>query len=189
MKLFRGEVSPSGNVREADESMHQGKLSRVVELQSRDTFPAGCDRRCDQSLELSSVNECFKDVLLDIEVVLIDGTQPLAHFGEVLDSFADSKPADIVTGNFGTKDPAVSDVLLDGTILVIAANHRVSEMEVFNRSLEFSAVGFRYSATVNDGKLVGPTYSAISVQQSIVSGKAGASGRRVAAGVRCLHGT
>jgi hypothetical protein len=114
MALLRGEVSPGGDMREADQSMHQGKLSRVVELQSRDTFPAGCDRRFDQFLELSPVNECFKDVLPDIEAVLIDATQPLAYFGEVFDSFAESKPADVVTGNFGAKGPVVSDVLLDG---------------------------------------------------------------------------
>jgi hypothetical protein len=39
--------------------MHQGKLSGVIELQSGDMFPAGCDLRFDQFWELPSVNEAI----------------------------------------------------------------------------------------------------------------------------------
>jgi hypothetical protein len=74
---------------------------------------------------LSPVNEGLKDVLLNIEVVLIDASQPFTQFREVVDSLADSKPADIVTGNFGTQNPIVSNVLFDRAILVIAADDRV----------------------------------------------------------------
>jgi hypothetical protein len=67
-----------------------------------------------------------EDVLLNIEVVLIDASQPFTKFREVVGSLADPKPADIVTGNFGRQNPVVSNVLLDRAILVIAANDRVA---------------------------------------------------------------
>ena len=50
MKFFCGERASGGNVSETDEGVHQRKLSRMVELQARDTFATGRDCRLDQFL-------------------------------------------------------------------------------------------------------------------------------------------
>jgi hypothetical protein len=84
---------------------------------------------------LSSVDEGLEDILLNIEIVSIDGSQPFAQFRKVVDSLADSEPTDVIAGHLSTQDPVVSDVLLDRAILVIAADDGIAEMKVLNRAI------------------------------------------------------
>ena len=116
---------------------------------------------------MSSVDEGLKDVLLNLEIVFIDASQPFAHFGEVVDSLTDSEPADIVAGYLSAQDPVISDVLLDRSILVIAADDGVAEMKILNRGLEFAAVVFGNPAAIDDSQFVRPADGAIGVQQSV----------------------
>ena len=46
----RGEAVLSGDVREADQGMHQGELSGMIEFKPRNAFAVGKDRRLNQSL-------------------------------------------------------------------------------------------------------------------------------------------
>ena len=63
----------SGKMREADQSMHQGQLSGMVELKAWNSFSVGKNRRLYQCLYLPSVDEGFQDVLLDIVIPVDDG--------------------------------------------------------------------------------------------------------------------
>jgi len=54
--------------------------------------------------------------------------------------------------------------------LVIAADDRVAEVEIFNRGLEFAAVVFGDPAPVDDRQLVGPPNRPIGIEQSVAQG-------------------
>jgi len=73
IKLGSGEGVAGSDVSKANQGVHEGQLSWVVEFKSRDTFTAGKDRGLGQVMELASVNKALQDVLLDIKIVVADG--------------------------------------------------------------------------------------------------------------------
>jgi len=52
--------------------MHQGQLPRIVELKTRDALARRCEGWCGKPLQLPPIDKRLKNVLLDVEVVVID---------------------------------------------------------------------------------------------------------------------
>ncbi len=58
---------------EAHKGVHERELPWVVELEAGGALSSSGDRRLRQPLQLPAINEGFKDILLDVEVVIVDG--------------------------------------------------------------------------------------------------------------------
>jgi hypothetical protein len=65
--------------------MHQGELSRVVQLQTGDAFTSRQDRGVAECPQLSAVDKGFQDVLLDIQVVVDNRGQLWPELREMVD--------------------------------------------------------------------------------------------------------
>ena len=61
----------------------------------------------------------------------------------------------------------ISGVLLDEAILVMTADHRIGQIQVFNDGLKFSRMIFADFSTKDDGEFVGLPDVAIRVHQSL----------------------
>src|SRR5262252_316280 len=70
--LGGGEGAAGGDVGEADEGVHQGELSGMVEFQARNASSGRGNGRLRQVAKLAAVDERFQDVLLNVEVVIGD---------------------------------------------------------------------------------------------------------------------
>ena len=57
--------------------MHEGQLPGIVEFEARDAFAGGGDGGFGQSLELAAIDKRLKDILLDIQVIVIDRGEPV----------------------------------------------------------------------------------------------------------------
>ena len=68
IKFGGGEGVARSNVSEANQGVHEGQLSWVVEFESRDAFTTGKHRGLGELMELTSVNKAFQDVLLDVQI-------------------------------------------------------------------------------------------------------------------------
>jgi hypothetical protein len=71
----RSEGVAGGDVREAHERVHEGKLPRVIELEARDD----CWFR--KFSQLAAINKGLQDVLLHVEIVVVDGRLALRRAG------------------------------------------------------------------------------------------------------------
>ncbi len=110
------EAVGGGDMTEAHKGVHKRELPRIVELQAGCAFSSGGDRRLRQLLQLPAINEGLKDILLDIEVVIVDGRERLAQRRQVVDRFADAVIGDIVGGGLGAQDEMVAQILFDACL-------------------------------------------------------------------------
>ena len=78
VQLFRAEGITGGDVREADEGMHQGELARMIELEAGNAFAIRQARGFGELAQLSAVDERFRDVLLEGEIAVDDCRYRLA---------------------------------------------------------------------------------------------------------------
>src|ERR1700726_111397 len=67
-----GKAVAGGDVREAHDGVHQGKLAGGVEPQSRNALPRRGNGRFGEPSQLATVNEGLEDILLDVEIVVVD---------------------------------------------------------------------------------------------------------------------
>jgi hypothetical protein len=67
-----GKAVAGGDVREAREGVHLGKLAGVVEPQSRNALPRRGNGRFGEPSQLTTVNEGLEDIPLDVEIVVLD---------------------------------------------------------------------------------------------------------------------
>lgn len=70
VEIGSGESRAGGDVGEAYQSMHEGELPRMVELQAGDSLSVGRGGGLSQFLELASIDKSFQDVLLGVVVVV-----------------------------------------------------------------------------------------------------------------------
>ncbi len=79
MNILRHEGVAGDKVGEANQGMHQGKLSRVIELQPR--YPLAVGQHCglSQFPELTSIDEGLQNILLNVEVVVGDSRHLVSH--------------------------------------------------------------------------------------------------------------
>ena len=78
IEVGRLEGPARGDMRESDEGVHEGELTRVIELQTREALAGGQHGRFGEPPKLPAVDEGLQDVLLDVEVVVDDAGKPLA---------------------------------------------------------------------------------------------------------------
>jgi hypothetical protein len=58
--------------------MHEGQLSRMIELESRDAFAVGQNCGLSQLSQLPAIDEGLQDVLLHVVITVDDGVQFLS---------------------------------------------------------------------------------------------------------------
>lgn len=90
MQFCPGEGALGGDVGETQESVHEGELPRMIELQAGNAFAVGKEGGLTELAELAAIDEGLQDVLLDIEVVVDDGGKLLSERGEMVDTFVDA---------------------------------------------------------------------------------------------------
>jgi hypothetical protein len=91
MEVSHGEGIAGGDVGEADERVHDGQLSRVVELEARNPFPVGQAGGFGELAQLPAVHERLEDVLLDRLVAIRHGRHGLAEPGHGIDGLRDAE--------------------------------------------------------------------------------------------------
>ena len=118
------------------QSLHEGELPRRVEFQSWDSLSRRVDGGLRELAKLSSVDKCFENVLLDIEVVLGNAAKLLPQWGKVVHCFSNTIIlADVVGGGLGSKYPSISHILFDESVLVVASDNGVGQVEIFDGGL------------------------------------------------------
>jgi hypothetical protein len=127
-------------VSEAYQGVHESQLPWVVEFESRDAFTAGKDGGLCQVMELSSVNEAFEDILLDVKIVVANGREPVAELGEVFDGLFDPIGGDVIGSWLGAQAEVIADVLFEGAVCVVSANNGAGQIEIFDDGLKLSLV-------------------------------------------------
>lgn len=78
------------DLRKAHESMHQGQLAGIVELETRNAFAGRGDGGFGQPLELTAIDKCLENILLDIQIIVIDCGELVAQRRKMLDSLVHS---------------------------------------------------------------------------------------------------
>src|SRR5712691_7996089 len=140
MQVTCGEGVPGGDVREADEGVHHGQLPRVIELESWNAFAVGQACRFGELAYLAAVDERLQDILLDRLVAVRHGRHGLAEFGHGVDGLRDTEVADVVGRGLRAEQQMIADVLFDGAVAVVAADHGIREVEIFDQRFELAAV-------------------------------------------------
>ena len=83
----------------------------------------------------------------------------------MLDGLVHTVVGDVVRGRLGTQDEVVTHVLLDEAIAIVAADHRVGQIHVFDLGLQLAAVMLGDLAAEDDGDLVRLADGAVGVEQ------------------------
>ena len=152
---------------EAHEGMHERELARIVELEAGGALSSGGDRRLRQSLQLPAINEGFEDILLDIEVVVVDGRERRAQRRQIVDGFLDAIVGDVVARSLGAQDEMVAHILFDEAVAIVAANDRVGEVHVLDLGLQLATMKLGDFAAEDRGDLVWLTDGAIGVEKPL----------------------
>jgi hypothetical protein len=84
---------------------------------------------------LTPVEERLQDVLLDVMVVVDDGRHPVAKLGKVLDIFFHAVVVHVVGGRLRPQQSIIADILLGKAVPIVAANHRIGQVEIFDHRL------------------------------------------------------
>src|SRR6266436_4787880 len=164
---FAGAEGVGGrDLRKADESVHEGQLAGIVELEARNAFADRGDGGLGEPLELTAIDKRLEDILLDIQVTVVDRRELVAQRGKMLDSLIHSVVGHVVAGCFGPEDQVVAHVLLDKAIAIMAADNRVGQVHVFDLGLQFAAVLSGDLATEDDGDLVRLADGPVGVEQT-----------------------
>jgi hypothetical protein len=115
--------------------------------------------------QVAAIDEGLHNVLLYVQVVVVDRRQRIAQRGEVLHRLVDAIIVDVVARRLGAQNEVIANVLLDEAVAIVAANHRVGQVHVFDLGLQLAAIMPADSAPEDDGDLVGLTDRAIGVKQ------------------------
>jgi hypothetical protein len=83
----------------------------------------------------------------------------------ILDGLLAPIIVDVVGSWFGAEQQVIADILFDEAVSIMAANHGVGEINVFDHGLEFSAVLLGKLAAEDHGDFVGLTDGSIGVEQ------------------------
>ena len=143
MEIAHRERVTSGNVREADERMHERELAGMIQFQAGNPLAVGEVCGFGEVSQLAAVHEGLEDVLLDREIPVGDGHHRVAQRRQVFDGFRDAEVPDVVGRGFGPQGQVIPHVLFDGPVAAIAADNRIREIEVFDDGFELAAVPLR----------------------------------------------
>ena len=84
----------------------------------------------------------------------------------MLDSLVHAVVGHVVACGLGPEDQVVAHVLLDKAVAVMAADHRVGQVHVFDLGLQLAAVLFGDLAAEDDGDLVRLADGPVGVEQT-----------------------
>jgi methylmalonyl-CoA mutase cobalamin-binding subunit len=73
---------------------------------------------------------------------------------------------DVVARSLGAKDEVIANVPLDEAVAVVAADHRIGQVHVFDLGLQLAAMMFADSATEDHADFVGLSDLSIGIEQS-----------------------
>jgi hypothetical protein len=82
-------------------------------------------------------------------------------------AFGTPKSRDVVGRGLGAEQQVISDVLFDGAVAAVAADHRIREVEIFNQRFELAAVPLGYLAAEDGGEFRGLPNRAIRIEQAL----------------------
>ena len=102
-------------------------MSGIVELEAWNAFAGRSDGGLGQPLKLAAIDKRLKDILLDVQVIVIDRGELVPQRGKMLDRLVHSIVGHVVAGCFGTEDQVVAHVLLDKAVAIMTADHRVGQ--------------------------------------------------------------
>ena len=91
---------------------------------------------------------------------------------------------DVVARSLGAKDEVIANVLLDEAVAVVAADHRIGQVHVFDLGLQLAAMMFADPATEDRADFVGLSDRSIGIEQSfaeVVQGESGMTQPAIAA--------
>src|SRR5436309_2102763 len=91
----------------------------------------------------------------------------VAKYRQVLNRFADAVVGDVICGWFGPEIRLIPHVLLDESILVMTADHRIGQIQIFNFGLQFARMISADFMAEDDGEFVGLADRAVRIQQSL----------------------
>ena len=117
--------------------------------------------------QLAAVDEGLQNVLLGIVIVIDDIRHPLTELRQVLDVLVDAVVSDVIGSRLGSQQPAVTDVLLGETMAVMAANHRIGKIEIFDDGLQPALVLLGHLAAEDRGDLLRLADGTVHVQQAL----------------------
>ena len=167
MEFCSGKAVAGGDVRETHEGLHQGKLAGVIEAQSRNALSRRSDGRFGEPSQLATVNEGLQDILLDGEIVIVDCRERVPERRQVLDRFVHAIVVDVIARGLGPEDQMIANVLLDEAAAVVAADHRIGQVHVFDLGLQLAPMTLADPATEDHGDLVGLSDCSIGIKQPL----------------------
>ena len=91
----------------------------------------------------------------------------LRRAGRFSHRFVDAVVVDVVARRLGAQDEVIANVLLDEAVAVVAADHRVGQVHVFDLGLQLAAIMLADPAAEDHGDLVGLSDRAIGVEQAL----------------------
>src|SRR5262245_40673492 len=165
MEFCGGEAVAGGDVREAHESVHQGKLAGMVEAQSRNALSHWSNGRFGEAPQLAAIDEALEDILLHVEIIIVDCREGVPEHRQVLDRFVHAIVVDVVARRLGSKNEMIANVLFDEAVAVMAADHGIWQVHVLDLGLQLAPMMFADPATEDDGDLIGLADCSIGIEQ------------------------
>ena len=136
----------------------------MIKPQSWNALTVPHHRRFRKLAKLAAIDEGFQNILLDIQIVVDDRAHGLAELGQILDRFLDAIVGHVVTGRFGAKIHVIAHVLFDEPVAIVAANHWIGQVKIFDHRLEFTTVLLGHLAAEDRADLVGLSDRAIGIE-------------------------
>jgi len=88
-------------------------------------------------------------------------------WGKVLDVFVDTVVVHVVGSGLGSQKPIIANVLLGEAVPVMAADHRIRQVEIFDHRLRLALVFFGHLTPEDHGDPPGLSDRPIQIQQSL----------------------
>src|SRR5712692_7026410 len=139
----------------------------MIEFQAGNPLAVGQHGGCGERAELAPIDERLENILLDIQVVVDDGSHLLAQRGKMLDGFLDAVVGDVVGGGLGTQGEMVADVLLGKPMTVMGANDRIGQVEILDHGLELAPIVFGDPAAKDHGQFRRLANRAIGIEEAL----------------------
>ena len=113
------------DVREAHQSMHQGQLPRMIQLQTRDAFAVREDGGLAEVPQLTAIEEGFQDVLLNIQIVVNNRGKLLTELRKMVNGLFHSVVGNIVGSGLGAKQEMIANVLFNEPVSIVTTDNGI----------------------------------------------------------------
>jgi hypothetical protein len=131
-------------------------ISPLKKLESWHAFTTGQVRRFSELAQLAAVHEGLQDVLLNRLVAVRHGRHGRAEVCHGVGGLRDTEVADVV----GRR-------LFDGAVAVVAADHGIRKVEIFNQRFELAAVPLGHLTAEDVREFCGLANRAIRIEQAL----------------------